>query len=230
VEATQEVQDHSSSQNDSSRANSGQDKSGQILKIGSMSILLAQDHSGPILKIGSTSMPLATAEAQCLRGAAGFYWIAGLSLINMIALAERWDFNMVIGLGVTDILQAAATIAEKPGVKVGFYAATLAVIALFAIFGWRARQIERWPFVLGMWLYAADSVIFYFSQDFYAFGFHIFWLVFLWFGLIWIRPVQEARRLLASAGGPHGAPDAQKPGSPSAGEAAAEPMAASSTT
>jgi hypothetical protein len=195
AEATQGVQDHNSGRDNSSPADSG------------------QDTSGPILKIGSTSIPLATAEAHCRRGAAVFYWIAGLSLINMIALAGHWDFSMVVGLGVTEILQAAAIVAgkaEEPGVMVGLYAATLAVIALFAVFGWRARQIERWPFVLGMWLYAADSVIFVVFQDFFALGFHVFFLVILWFGLIWVRPVQSARRCLASAGGPDDAVDPEK--------------------
>jgi hypothetical protein len=180
VEATQDVQDHDR----------------------------RQDNRGPIVKIGRKEFPLARAEANCRRQAAGFYWIAGLSLINMISLVGHWDFSMYLGLGVTEILQAAAMVAwraEVTSVTVGLYAAALAVIALFAVFGWRARQIERWPFVVGMWLYAADSVLFLVFQDFFAFGFHIFWLVFLWMGLIWVKPVQDVRRRLESAGGPDGA-------------------------
>jgi len=172
-----------------------------------------QDNGGPIVKIGRKEFPLARAEANCRRQAAGFYWIAGLSLINMISLAERWDFSMYLGLGVTEILQAAAMVASRAGeggVTVGFYAAALAIIAMFAVFGWRARHIERWPFVLGMWLYAADSVIFLVFQDFFAFGFHVFWLVFLWMGLIWVKPVQDARRRLESAGGTDGASEPAK--------------------
>jgi cytochrome bd-type quinol oxidase subunit 1 len=80
----------------------------------------------------------------------------------------------------------------------------LAVIAIFAVFGWRARQIERWPFIVGMWLYAADSVIYLVFQEFVAFGFHIFWLVFLWMGLIWVKPIHDTRRRPASRGGQDG--------------------------
>lgn len=63
VEAAQDVRDHNSSQ-----ANRG------------------HGNSGPILKVGSKSIPVAAAEARCLRRAAGFYWIARLSLVDLIAL------------------------------------------------------------------------------------------------------------------------------------------------
>jgi uncharacterized membrane protein (UPF0136 family) len=200
VEATQDVQDHNRGQDSRGQYRRGLDNRGE-------------DGSGPIVKIGRKEFPLARAEANCRRQAAGFYWIAGLSLVNMISLAGRWDFSMYLGLGVTEILQAAAMVAsraQEDGLTVGLYAATLAVIAMFAVFGWRARQIERWPFILGMSLYAVDSVIFLVFQDFFAFGFHIFWLVFLWMGLIWVKPVQDARRRLVLAGRPDGASETAK--------------------
>jgi hypothetical protein len=160
------------------------------------------DESRVSVKIGSKEYSLAAAEALCRRQAAGFYWIAGLSLINAIALAADWNFSLYLGLGVTQIVQVFAMVAVEPSMKAGFYVATLAVVALFGFLGWQARQIKRWPFVLGMLLYAADSVIFLAIQDVVAFAFHMFWLVFLWVGLRAVGPVQDARRRLPPDGGP----------------------------
>jgi hypothetical protein len=160
------------------------------------------DKSRLIVKIGSREYSLAAAEALCQRQATGFYWIAGLSLINMISLASNWDFRLYLGLGVTELIQGIGVLAGKDqyiGLMLAFYAVALAVLALFVFFGWRARQIKRWPFVLGMALYAADSVIYLAFQDFVGFGLHVFWLVFLWLGLRAVGPVQDARRRLASA-------------------------------
>jgi hypothetical protein len=163
-------------------------------------------NSSLMLKIGRRDYSLAAAEALCRRQATDFYWISGLSLINMIALAAGWDFSMALGLGATQLIQAFGMVAQDRGVMLGFYAAALAVMALFAVLGWRARQIERWPFLLGMWLYAADSVIFLIFQDYLALGFHVFWLLFLSAGLTAVAPIRDARRRLATPGGPDDAP------------------------
>lgn len=63
----------------------------------------------------------------------------------------------------------------------------------------RAGRIVRWPFVVGMSLYAADSLIFVVAQDYIGLGFHAFWLVFLWTGLRTVGPIQAARAHRAAA-------------------------------
>jgi hypothetical protein len=171
------------------------------------------DESLAIVKIGRREYSLGTAEALCRRQATGFYWIAGLSLINMIALAADWNFSMYLGLGATQLIQAFGMVAAKQDQGVAmlaFYAAALAVMALFGFLGWRAQQIKRWPFVLGMWLYAADSVIFLVFQDWFAVGFHVFWLLFLSAGLSAVRPIQNARRSLPASGGRDDVPEQEK--------------------
>lgn len=47
----------------------------------------AADHA-VIVKIGARAYPLAVAEALCRRQATGFYWIAGLSIVNAVAIAS----------------------------------------------------------------------------------------------------------------------------------------------
>ncbi len=164
------------------------------------------NNSGPIVKVGSREYPLAVAEARCRGQARGFYWIAGVSLVNMVAIAQHWDFSMVIGLGVTQVLQFGALMAADSVEMAGWYGAAFAAIALFGFLGWRAGQIARWPFLVGMWLYAADSVLMLVFQEYLSFGFHVFWLVFLWAGLIHVRPIQDARRRRLQDAGPGDAP------------------------
>jgi hypothetical protein len=182
-----------------------------------MAVAATQDvsdyKSSPIVKIGRREYSLVAAEALCRRQATGFYWIAGLSLMNMIALAADWNFSMYLGLGATQLIQAFGMVAGKEDqgtVMLAFYAAALAVIALFGFLGWRAQQIKRWPFVLGMSLYAADSVIFLVFQDWFALGFHVFWLLFLSAGLSAVRPIQDARRRLLASSGPDDVAEQEK--------------------
>ena len=41
-------------------------------------------------------------------GSKWFYWIAGLSIINSVAHLAKGDFSFVIGLGITQIVDAIA--------------------------------------------------------------------------------------------------------------------------
>src|SRR5262249_14882161 len=81
-------------------------------------------------------------------------------------------------------------------------------IALFVFFGWRARRIERWPFILGMSLYALDSLIFLAARHWVAVGFHLFWLMFLSVGLQAVAPIRAARRPIAAPDGSDAQPQA----------------------
>src|SRR5262245_48337378 len=66
------------------------------------------------VKLGGKDFSLPDAEAFCRRFANGFFWIAGLSLINMFAIATDSGFAMVLGLGVTQLMQAFALATNDP--------------------------------------------------------------------------------------------------------------------
>jgi len=151
-----------------------------------------------IVKLGGKNFSIPDAEALCRRHANGFFYIAGLSLINMIAIATDSGFTMSLGLGVTQLMQIFALTADDRFWMLMSYVVGSGTIALFLLLGWRARHVERWPFVLGMWLYAADSLIFLRYQDYLAFGFHVFWLFFLSAGLGAVAPIRDAKRRVSA--------------------------------
>jgi len=146
------------------------------------------------VKLGTKDFSIPDAEAFCRRFANGFFWIAGLSLINMIAIATGSRVVMILGLGVTQVIQLAALTTDEDGWMLLFYLVGAGATVLFIFLWVRARRIERWPFILGMSLYALDSLIFLPDQDYISFGFHMFWLLFLSIGLRAVSPILAARR------------------------------------
>jgi len=146
------------------------------------------------VKLGGKDFSIPDAEAFCRRFANGFFWIAGLSLINMVALATDADFTMTLGLGVPLLVQVRAMAAGDDGGMLMSYLIGGGATALFIFLGMRARRIARWPFLLGMSLYAVDSLIFLAIPDWVSFGFHLFWLWFLSVGLTSVPPILAARR------------------------------------
>ena len=146
------------------------------------------------VRLGRQDFSIPDAEAFCRRFANGFFWIAGLSLINMITIASGARVVMILGLGVTQDIQLAALATDDDVLTLMFYLVGGGATALFIFLGLRARQIKRWPFILGMFLYALDSLIFLVDQEYISFGFHMFWLLFLSVGLKAVSPILAARR------------------------------------
>jgi len=123
-------------------------------------------------------------------GSSWFYWIAGLSLINSVILmmGGRWSF--IIGLGLTQLIDAIATImADELGsgadvvVKIVAIILDIVVAGIFVVFGVFARKGHKWAFVVGMVLYALDGLIFLWVGDYLSIGFHLFVLYGLYRGL-----------------------------------------------
>ncbi len=118
-------------------------------------------------------------EAQRRSGGQWFYWVAGLSLINIVLTLTGQDWRFILGLGVTQLVQELAQFADG-GTKAGLVG--LGVIGLFAFLGQRAISGYQWAFVLGMVLYALDGVIFLLIQDWAGVGFHAFALFMIFRG------------------------------------------------
>jgi hypothetical protein len=120
------------------------------------------------------------------RSASWFYWIAGLSLINVLTMASGSGYSMVLGTGISQITQRLAQTYWETGAAapaLALYTFTLLFIASFVFFGRKASQPMVWPFIAGMVLYGIDSIVFIFSADYVGIGFHAFVLYMLYRGL-----------------------------------------------
>jgi hypothetical protein len=129
-------------------------------------------------------------EDPAASGAKWFFLIAGLSLVNSLIIMFGGDLYFVVGLGMTQIIDAiAAGIAQEGGAELGAVAKTIAflvdlgIAGVFVTFGIFARKGQKWSFITGMCLYAFDGLIFLLVKAFLALGFHLFILWKLYDGL-----------------------------------------------
>jgi hypothetical protein len=120
-------------------------------------------------------------EAQLRSGANWFYWIAGLSIVNSVILLAEGDRSFVIGLGITQIINAIAIAIGQNNPEIATVVKAVAVVvtclaaAVVAAFGFGARRRLTWVFILGMIVYAMDGMLYLLmGPDLKSFGFHIF--------------------------------------------------------
>ena len=116
-------------------------------------------------------------------GGPWFVWIGGLSLINAAIAFAGQDWRFILGLGVTQLVQALAK--DGDGIKAGLV--TVGVIAIFLVLGQRAVQGAGWAFLLGMILFALDGGIFIIIRDWVGVGFHAFALAMIGRGFMAAR-------------------------------------------
>jgi hypothetical protein len=138
---------------------------------------------------GTAPRPFATSGAagdaalvaQLKSGASWFYWIAGLSLVNSISAATGSDWRFILGLGITQVIDALGADMGGAGkmVTLGLDLLAASVLVLFGIFGYKRHL---WAFVVGMALFALDGVIFLLASDWIGVGFHVFVLYCLFRG------------------------------------------------
>ena len=129
-------------------------------------------------------------ETQQLNGAHWFFWIAGLSLVNSAIIHAGGEWSFIIGLGITQFVDAiASAVAMDAGAGPARAAQAVAIVAdlvvagLFVAFGILARKRHSWAFVVGMLLYGLDGLLFLLVRDWLSIGFHVFALVSLAAGL-----------------------------------------------
>lgn len=104
-----------------------------------------------------------TLEARIARGANAFYWIAGLSLVNVLLGRVLPGFSLPIFVEAT-----ALGIVNKgsewlsDGLYVQAYGLSLFAIAAFFAIGKLAHRRSALAFFVGAYLYAVDGVFFFF--------------------------------------------------------------------
>ncbi|HET9342129.1 MAG TPA: hypothetical protein VFO25_04305 [Candidatus Eremiobacteraceae bacterium] len=143
-------------------------------------------------------------EQRLARSANWFYWIAGLSVVNVFAAKSNYEF--VLGSGA---VEAAPAFGPTAAIVID-----VCVIGGFAILGFLASRRHTWAFILGMVLYALDGVIFLVAQDWIAAAFHAFVLYVLFLGaqasIAINRMPVESRTMVM----PHANPTADGPAPP----------------
>jgi hypothetical protein len=123
-------------------------------------------------------------ETQFKSGANWFFWIAGMSLVNSVVGMFGGQWGFLIGLGITQVIDAALTTPEGDvGIRLLGPLLTAAVAGVFIACGHFAREGKRTAFITGMVLYVLDSLIFVLVRDFLAVALHAVALFFLMKGM-----------------------------------------------
>jgi len=144
----------------------------------------------------AAAFEMAKQTAAFKRGANWFYWIAGLSIVNSVISLLQGGVGFIFGLGVTQVVDAiGAAIVQEQGDDTGLIriialGASVFVAGFFVLFGWLANQGMGWAFLLGMFLYALDGLLFLWVQDWLSLGFHVFALYCMVSGLTALRKLK----------------------------------------
>jgi len=142
-------------------------------------------------------MALAGLQRQVKSGASNYYWIAALSVINSLGALFDAGINFVIGLGLTQVVDAIA-MGIAQGIPEGSLiirslgtVTSIGISAIFVVFGYFAIKGHRWAFIAGMVLYALDGFLLLAFQDWFGFGFHLFLLWGLFSGFQAMKKLQS---------------------------------------
>jgi hypothetical protein len=125
-------------------------------------------------------------ESKFKNGVGWFYWIAALSAINSIVMYLGSEWNFIVGLGITQIVDGLGIgLAESYGMLAQAVAVSINIIVVLLVagIGSLARKGRIWAIIAGMIFYFADGLIFLYFKDFLPFGFHIFALFNIYSGL-----------------------------------------------
>lgn len=126
-------------------------------------------------------------EGEVKGAASWFFWIAALSIINSVLFMFNLQWNFVIGLGVTqllDFLGKSLSESISSGIKYFSLVINILLAALFVLIGLFAQKGSRKAFMTGIILYGLDAVMFILASDLLGVGFHIFAIYFMVRGFI----------------------------------------------
>jgi len=137
--------------------------------------------TSPIAPTGTAGVSDLAIESQMKSGASWFYWIAALSLINSIAAFSGGSWRFILGLGITQLLDAFGSEFGGKG-RIVVLVLDLIVAGVFILFGVFGYKRQTWAFVTGMVLFAFDGGIFLVGQDWLGVAFHVFVLYCLFRG------------------------------------------------
>lgn len=146
----------------------------------------------PTVALGQHAISLGEALARLRSSGHWFWWIAALSLINTLATLMDSGYGMLLGLGMTQIIDALVLGGGEPttAARVVHAVLVLSATGLFVVFGHFARRGHVLAFGVGMAVYALDTLVFVAAKDWIGVGFHVFVLWALSGGLGLLRAIR----------------------------------------
>ena len=133
-------------------------------------------------------------EKRVKSGGSWFYWVAGLSLVNSVMAFSGSGGGFVIGLSVTQVIDAMLSGSGANAKVIGLVLGLLAV-GIFALCGVFACKRHVWAFLVGMGLYALDTLLTVVAQQWLGVAFHAWVLVSLFLG---VRAALQANALTSA--------------------------------
>jgi hypothetical protein len=127
-------------------------------------------------------MSAVTSDPVVRSAARWFWWIAGLSLVNVVLFYSGSTASFVIGLAMTTL--ASVAFAGNFPVAVGLAGLT---IAFYFVVGLYAQQQKLWAFYLGLTIYILDGLLYVFFQDWIPVAFHALAVFFIFKGIARVR-------------------------------------------
>jgi hypothetical protein len=125
-------------------------------------------------------------------GARWFYWIAALSLVNSIAYLSGSNWAFMIGLGSTTLVNGIIGSKDlgSAGKVIAFIFDVFAA-GVFAGLGFLASKRLLWAYLVGIVLFALDTLLLFIRQDWIGIAFHVFAIYCIFLGF------SASRKLLA---------------------------------
>ena len=151
--------------------------------------------SGPAgASAGEVDGALVELEKRLKSGGSWFYWIAGLSLVNSIAAFTGSEYGFIVGLSITQVIDR---LMQSAGGNARVIVLVLDIIAagIFVLFGVFACKRQVWAFVVGMVLYAGDTLLTMILGLWLGVAFHAWVLFSLFIGL---KAAMQLNKLAAS--------------------------------
>jgi hypothetical protein len=116
-----------------------------------------------------------------------FWWIAGMSLVNVVLFHAGSQINFVVGLGMTTI--ASIIFASSLPMMIGAVGST---IGFYFVIGLYAQRGKLWAFYLGIAVYVLDALIYVKFEDWMSVGFHALAIFFIAKGIARVRELQRS--------------------------------------
>lgn len=131
---------------------------------------------------GPSSPELQDIDKQVRSGGSWFYWVAALSLVNSLMAFFGGGGGFVIGLSVTQFIDALLSESGAGARVIGLGLGVLAA-GVFALFGVFANKRQSWAFIVGMVFYGIDTLLTVLAEHWLGLAFHGWVLVSLFLGL-----------------------------------------------
>jgi hypothetical protein len=119
------------------------------------------------------SAALSVLYRRSASGGNWFYWIAGMSLLNTLIVLFHGKMSFVLGLGVTQVIDAGI---RQLGGRSALVLMPINLIfaGIYVMFGYFACRRAMWAFIAGIVCYSLDTLLFLLARDVFGLGFHVF--------------------------------------------------------